>query len=292
MRILVIGGSGQVGSELVRQAPPAHAVFAPPSSALDIADAGGVAAQLEETGAQVVVNCAAYHRVVECETHAEEAFRVNCVAIRDLARACRARGAKLVSISSDYVFDGVRAEPYREDDCPRPIQVYGITRRAGECAALAEHAEGAAIVRTSAVFGVARSRSRDGNFITKCVETARKTGRLEVAVENTISPTYAADLAAALLKLIGLPTFFPGVYHLTNEGTCSWFELARYAIQELKIKCDIVPVDRGSCSGAMLRPRQSVLSNTRAAALGVRLPAWEDAVSRFLAAADPRAGSA
>ncbi|MFY9314138.1 MAG: dTDP-4-dehydrorhamnose reductase [Burkholderiales bacterium] len=282
MKILVIGGSGQVGSELVRQAPPAHATFAPPSSALDLADAPAVAAQLAETGAQVVVNCAAYHRVVDCETHAEEAFRINCVAIRDLARACRARGAKLVSLSSDYVFDGARAEPYREDDCPRPIQVYGITRRAGECAALAEYPEGTAVVRTSAVFGTAYSRSRDGNFISKCVAAARKTGRLEVAVENTFSPTYAGDLAAALLRLIGLPGFFPGVYHLTNEGACSWFELAGYAVRALKIDCHLTPVDRGSRTGDMLRPRQSVLANTRAAALGVRLPAWQDAVSRYV----------
>jgi dTDP-4-dehydrorhamnose reductase len=292
VRILVIGGSGQVGSELVRQAPPAHQVFAPASNVLDVADAGAVAAHLATTAADVVVNCAAYHRVVDCETHAEEAFRVNCIALRDLARACRARGAKLVSLSSDYVFDGAQAAPYREDDCPRPIQVYGITRRAGECAVLAEHPQGTAVVRTSSVFGTAHSRSRDGNFISKCVAAARETGRLEVAVENTISPTYAADLAGALLRLIGLPGFFPGVYHLTNEGACSWFELAQFAIRELKITCDLVAVNRGSRTGDMLRPMQSVLANTRAAALGVRLPHWQDAASRYLSASGLRARSA
>lgn len=165
-------------------------------------------------------------------------------------------------------------------------------RHAGECAVLAEHPEGSAIVRTSAVFGLARSRSRDGNFISKCVDAARKTGRLEVAVENTLSPTYAADLASALIRLLGLPNFFPGVYHLTNEGTCSWFELAQYAVRELKIACKLIPVDRGSRSGDMLRPRQSVMANTRAAALGLRLPAWQDAVSRYLAAIEPRGGAA
>ena len=282
MKVLVIGATGQVGSEIVRQGSARHTVFAPARAELDITRPESVAAQLKHSGTEVVVNCAAYHRVVECETHPGEAFRVNCVAVRDLARSCRQHGAKLVSISSDYVFDGRRPEPYCEDDCPAPIQVYGISRLAGECAARAELGDAAVTVRTSAVFGTAHSRSRDGNFITKCVAQARKSGRLEVASENTISCTYAADLAAALLRLIALPGALSGVYHLTNEGTCSWFELAQYAIRKLNIPCDVAAVDRGSRSGDMLRPRQSALRNIRAAALGVRLPAWQDAVLRYL----------
>src|SRR5205823_5141702 len=153
---------------------------APGRDALDLERPGPLADYLRTRRPAMVVNCAAFHNVPLCEQQPEQAFRVNCVAVRDLARVCREIGAWLVTFSSDYVFRGDRHSPYAEDDLPGPVQVYGITRLAGENAAMAAAPERAVIVRTCGLYGRSGAKAKGGNFVDKMIDLARREPAFEM----------------------------------------------------------------------------------------------------------------
>ncbi len=281
MRILLVGAAGQLGQDLLRR-NPGHEVDAPSRDRLDLADAVQTAEYVRALRPQLVFNCAAFHNVALCETEPEQAFRVNCVAVRDLARLCAEIGAWLVTFSSDYVFGGEKRTPYLEEDRPGPLQIYGITRLAGEQAAFAEAPDRAVVIRTCGLYGAAGSRSRGGNFVDKRVAEALAGGRIEIGAEQRVGPTSTADLSAAIFSLIGHPRLAAGVYHLVNEGECSWYELTRAIAGILGARAEVVAVDRGGHWGGYRQPLYSVLANTRARALGVTLRPWREALEDYL----------
>jgi len=281
MRVLLIGASGQLGHELVRH-NPGHTLHAPARSELDIGRTGEAARMIASLRPELVINCAAFHHLPLCEEDPLSAFRINCVAVRELATACAANAARFVSFSSDYVFGSERALPWREDDAPAPLQVYGISRLAGEFAALAAAPQQAIIVRTCGLYGHQGSRSRGGNFVDARIRDARAGVAFGMACEQMVSPTSASDLAAALWQLLAEPRCTPGIYHLVNEGACSWYEFTREILRLLGSSTELYPVDRGACSDGMRRPRYSALANTRASALGVRLRPWQEALADYL----------
>ena len=207
--------------------------------------------------------------------------------MRDLAAACEAAGAWLVTFSSDYVFGGEKREPYLETDRPQPLQVYGATRLAGENLALAAAPQRAVVVRTCGLYGSAGSRSKGGNFVDGRVTDGRAGKRIEMACEQTVAPTSTHDLSRAVHALLAHPKLAPGLYHLVNEGSCTWYELTRAIVETLRLPAEVVPVDRGGRSGAMRRPLYSVLANTRARALGIRLRPWREALVEYLRAKYP-----
>lgn len=281
MRILLIGATGQLGSDILRN-NDAHDIIAPDRAALDLANPQQVAEAIRALRPDAVINCAAFHDVLLCEKEPEQAFRINCTAVRDLAVLCRQTGTWLVTFSSDYVFGGDKRTPYLEDDRPAPLQIYGITRLAGEFAALAAAPERAVIVRTCGLYGRTGSRSRGGNFVDKRVEDARRNSLIEVSSDQTVSPTSTDDLSRAVLSLIAHPELRPGIYHLVNEGACTWYELTRTTVELLGLKTEVRPVDRGGRSGDMRRPLYSALANTRARALGIVLRPWQEALAGYL----------
>jgi dTDP-4-dehydrorhamnose reductase len=234
-----------------------------------------------------VINCAAFHNVPKCEEEPAQAFLVNCVAVRDLAAACAAQSARLVTFSSDYVFGGERSEPWREDDRPFPLQVYGFSRLAGEHAALATAPEHAVVIRTCGLYGRSGARSKGGNFVDGRVAEARAGKRIEMASEQVVAPTSTDDLSRAVFALLANPKLVPGIYHLVNEGACSWYEFTREIVRLVGGKSEVVPVDRGGRTGNMRRPLYSVLANTKARALGVRLRPWREALADYLRAKHP-----
>ena len=246
--------------------------------------AGGAIRQIKP---DAVINCAAFHNVPLCEEKPEEAFRINAIAVRDLAAACEAAGAWLVTFSSDYVFGGEKREPYLETDRPQPLQVYGATRLAGEGLALAAAPQRAVVIRTCGLYGQAGSRAKGGNFVDGRVADGRAGKRIEMASEQTVAPTSTHDLSRAVHALLGHPKLAPGLYHLVNEGSCTWYELTRAIVETLRLPAEVVPVDRGGRSGAMRRPLYSVLANTRARALGIRLRPWREALVEYLRAKYP-----
>ena len=217
-----------------------------------------------------------------CETEYERAFRVNCIAIRNLARACEKIGALFVTFSTDYVFSGKKRTPYVEDDKPSPLQIYGITRLAGELAAIAVAPERTVIIRTCGLYGELGARSRGGNFVDKRIHDARYNDSIEMSCDQTVCPTYTEDLSKAVLQLITTEKVSSGIYHLVNEGECSWYEFTKAIYELMGLTIEVRPVDRKGLSGEMRRPLYSVLANTKARAMGIILPYWHDALKRCL----------
>lgn len=292
MRILLIGSTGQLGGDILRNNRE-HDIIAPGRDQLDLARPDQVEMQVREAGPDLVINCAAFHNVPLCEERPDQAFMINCVAVGKLATACRSIGAQLVTFSSDYVFGGEgKRTPYLESDAPRPLQIYGISRAAGEYAALSGAPDHAIIIRTCGLYGRSESRSKGGNFVDNRVADGRSGKPLEMASEQIVSPTSTDDLSRAVLQLAAHPGRKAGIYHLVNEGECSWFELTKAIYEILGLKGELRPVDRGGVSGTMRRPLYSVLANNKARALGISMRPWRDALERYLAARYPAASAA
>jgi dTDP-4-dehydrorhamnose reductase len=281
VKTLLIGRTGQLGGDILRLNRDLE-IVAPERGELDITQPAQIAAAMARHRPGLVISCAAFHNVPLCEERPAEAFQVNCVAVRDLAAACRDAGARLVTFSSDYVFSGDQRTPYGEDDLPGPVQMYGVTRLAGENAALAAAPKHVLVVRTCGLYGASGARSKGGNFVDGRVADARAGRTIEMACEQTVAPTSTEDLAKAVLALVHAPGAAPGIYHLVNEGECTWYELTCAIVKILGLQAKVVPVDRGGRTGNMRRPLYSVLANRKARRLGIVLPPWRDSLQRYL----------
>ncbi len=281
MRILLIGASGQLGSDLIKN-NPGHHIVAPDRKELDVTQSDAIAAAIRDTRPDWVINTAAFHNVPLCEEQPERAFRVNCIAVRDLALSCDEHGARLMTFSTDYVFNGEQRKPYREEDRPEPLQIYGVSKLAGENIARAVAAERVVVVRTCGLYGRSGAASKGGNFVDKRVEDGRRIRSLEMGCDQIVCPTSTEDLSKAVYDLISNPSLGSGIYHLVNEGECTWYEFTKSIYEHLGIEIQVNPVDRGGRTNGMRRPLYSVLANTRASALGITLPPWKEALKGYL----------
>jgi len=281
MKILLIGKTGQLGSDILRNNSD-HEIYAPDRKELDIQSAESVNAIVENYRPDTVINTAAFHNVPQCEVEPETAFRVNCVAVRDLAVACNRIKALFVTFSSDYVFGGEKRSPYLEDDKPAPLQIYGMSRLVGEHAALAAAPAHAIVIRTCGLYGISGAQSKGGNFIDKRIEDAKNHSFIEMGSDQIVSPTYTHDLSKAVLQLIDNQIKKPGIYHLINEGECNWYVFTKAIYEIMRFSIEVKPVDRNGLSGMMRRPLYSALANTKARKLGITLPPWRDGLQRYL----------
>jgi dTDP-4-dehydrorhamnose reductase len=258
-----------------------RAVWSGGRDALDVRDAGAVGKILRQAAPDVLVNASAYNDVDGAETHPDDAFAANAVGPAHLARACREAGALLVHVSSDYVFDGAQQAPYDEDDPPRPLSVYGVSKLAGEQLV---SASGAAflLVRTSGVLGAGGSRVKGGSFVERILARARAGEPLRVVSDQVFAPTSAPDLAAALVRLVERGA--RGLFHVTNSGSCTWHELAVACVELAGLRVPVQPISSDELRRPARRPAYSVLSNARYAALGLPpLRPWPDAVRELVA---------
>jgi dTDP-4-dehydrorhamnose reductase len=231
----------------------------------------------------VVLNTAASHRVDEIERDPAPAFRVNAVAVHHLARACARHGARLVHFSTDYVFGGDRPGPYAESAPAAPLSAYGTSKLAGEYL-VRQASERHVVVRSSGLYGVAGSSGKGGNFVETMLRLAREGRPIRVVDDQVLAPTYTVDLADAVGRLLALDP--PGgIYHLTNAGACSWLAFARRIFDLAGLAPDLGPTTSAEFGAPARRPANSVLLNTRAAALGLPpLRPWDDALRAYLAA--------
>jgi dTDP-4-dehydrorhamnose reductase len=280
MRALVVGSRGQLGQALTSQLGD-RCVWAGDREELDVRQAAAVDERLRATHPDVVFNATAYNAVDAAEGDVAAALAVNAVAPRHLARACAEAGALLVHVSSDYVFDGQLRRPYTEEDPARPLNVYGVSKRAGELMAMASGAE-CLIVRTSGVVALGGSPDKGGSFVERVLARARSGAPLRIVDDQIFSPTYAPDLAAALVELVEGGA--RGMAQVTNQGECSWHSLATHALAIAGIDVRATPIRTAELTLAARRPAYSVLSNARAVALGVTpLRPWRDAIAEMLA---------
>jgi dTDP-4-dehydrorhamnose reductase len=279
LRAAIVGCRGQLGSALQRLLG-GDAVWAGDREELDVSDAGAVARVLDGVRPEVVFNASAWNAVDGAEDAPEAAFAVNTFGPRHLARACRSAGALLVHVSSDYVFDGELGRPYVESDPPRPLNVYGASKLAGEQLVAASGAQHL-IVRTSAVFALGGSPDKGGSFVERILAKARRGEPLRVVADQTVSPTYGPDLARALVVLVGLEA--RGLLHVANSGACSWHELATHALALVGIAAPVERISSADRPGAARRPAFSALACARAAALGLPpLRPWSEALAEML----------
>ena len=284
MRITVIGSTGQLGTDLVavlRDPDAAYEVAALGPEDVEVADAGSVNRALETARPDVVVNCAAFVRVDDCEDQVEEAFRVNAVGALHVARACAARNALCVFISTDYVFDGERGGGYTEDDCPRPVNVYGASKLAGEHL-VRQACPTWTIVRMASLFGKAGALGKGGNFVETILAKAKAGETLRVVSDVRMSPTYAADAARALERLLRAGR--TGLFHVTNRGSCTWHQFASKALELAGLKTEVQAISTLEWGARARRPRNSALRSVRLDDSGAEvLRQWPDALRAYLA---------
>ena len=281
-RTLITGGGGQLASDLEQVLAERGQVWSRSREDLDITDDGAVAAAISAIAPTVVYNCAAYHNVDVCEDTEDRAFAVNARAVKRLAQRCAEHGARLVHVSTNYVFDGTGEMPWTEEDLPRPRSIYGLSKLAGEHAALA-YAPDVLVARTGGLYGEHGSASKGGNFVVRMIGRARSSSPptpLRMVADQRLTPTATSDLAAALVQASDRGV--GGLLHVTNAGACSWYEFTAAIMEEAGIEVAIEPVTTGA--GGADRPLNGVLSCARAETAGLApLPHWRDALRGYLA---------
>jgi dTDP-4-dehydrorhamnose reductase len=281
-RIAVIGSGGQLGSDLVADLRAADRgdVIALTRDDVDVTDTGSVHRAIEAARPAVVINCAAFVRVDDCEDRPEEAFAVNALGAWNVARACVEVGARCVYISTDYVFGGQKLQPYTEEDPPSPVNVYGTSKLAGEYL-VRSRCPDALIVRVAATFGIAGASGKGGNFVETILRRAKAGELLRVINDVRISPTYTADAADAIGRLVR--NRIAGVVHVANVGTPTWYEFARMILELTDIATSVVPIAASEYPSRAHRPANSALESVRlATAAGSTLRRWDEALRAYL----------
>jgi dTDP-4-dehydrorhamnose reductase len=274
VRILVTGGSGQVGRALQALSTPQRKIHGPGSGQLDVTDPDSVCRSIADVEPDLVIHAGAMTDVEGCERDPDLAFKVNALGTQQVAAATCDAEIPIVYISTNFVFDGEWPEPYHEFADPNPISVYGASKLAGERAVQALNPRHY-IVRTAMVYD-----ETGRNFVNTMLRLASEHSRLTVVSDQTGNPTYAADLAAALLDLVSRPAY--GTYHLVNSGITSWHGWASETFELDGVDVEVAPIPATDFKRLATPPANGALANTTAAALGIILPDWQDALARCL----------
>ncbi len=282
MRILITGANGQLGTDLC-QVLEDFDVLPMTHADLEITTLDDVKFVLDKYRPDVVINTAAYVRVDDCETEQDKSFTVNALGARNIAVACQKIGAKLVHISTDYVFGGepdVRTTPYNEFDTPIPANLYGMSKLAGEN--FVRHlCSRHFIVRGSGLFGTAGARGKGGNFVETMLKLAQERDELRVVNDQVFSPTYTKDLAQKIVELIH--TEYYGVFHITNRGSCSWQQFSVEILDMAGLEIPVISIASDEYPQKAKRPRYSVLDNCHLRLLHMdRMRSWQEALGVYL----------
>ncbi len=285
MKLLLLGCNGQLGSDLLRahEADARGIEIEKLSRAdLDVTELDAIAPVLAGRDFDVLINCTSYHKTDEVESNAQKAVAINAQAVKRIAQACAAKNAKLLHVSTDYVFDGTAQRPYTESDPIGPLNVYGATKAMGEALARTSCPD-TVIFRVASLFGVAGASGKGGNFVETMIRFGKEKGALRVVADQVMSPTSTADLAKVMLDAIAKDVK-PGVYHVVNSGQASWHEFAQRIIERAGVKATVEPIPTSAYPTPAQRPAFSVLDNTKIQKLVSPIPHWTDALDRYLQA--------
>ncbi len=285
MRVLLLGSNGQLGTDIlsanVRRTRPFE-LAALRRQDLDVSAVDQIKPTLHSHDFDVLINCTSYHKTDEVETNAGLAFTINAHAVKAMAEACRAKNAKLVHISTDYVFSGNDQRPYVETDCAGPINVYGASKLMGETLARRAH-DDVYVLRVASLFGVAGASGKGGNFVETMLRVAREKGEVRVVGDIVMSPTATADVADMIFAVLDKKAE-PGVYHAVNTGSATWYEFAREIIQQAGIDATVTPISSDEYPTAAKRPPHSALDSAKMASVVGPIPSWQEALNRYLVA--------
>jgi dTDP-4-dehydrorhamnose reductase len=274
----VIGSGGQLGSDVVAafQSNEAFEVIPLTRAQADCTDAESVRKAVLQFHPPIVVNCAAFVRVDECEDRPQHAFAINALGALHVARACAETDSICVYISTDYVFDGSKTGPYCESDSTYPVNVYGASKLAGEVL-VRQTVPRYLIVRAASLFGRTGARAKGGNFVETILAKAKTGEPLRIVNDVRMSPTYTRDAATALVNLVDAGA--DGIVHLTNEGACTWHEFAKQILDLAGLRVSIDAVSSKEYPTPARRPKNSVLQSERSL---VKLRSWKDALKEYL----------
>ena len=276
MRFLVTGAAGQLGSVIVERFSAFGDVTPMTRNDLDISREPDVLRAVRDARPDVIVNCSAYNQVDRAEEEAADALNVNAFGVLALARAAREAGAVLVHYSTDFVFDGEIDRPYLETDAAVPQSNYGRSKLLGEW--FAADAPVHYVLRVESLFGGPLARSS----IDRILDTVQRGEATRVFVDRTVTPSYVVDVAEATLRLLSIRP--PGgIYHCVNSGVTTWLEVAQEAARLLRREPNLIPTPVASVSLPARRPKYCALSNEKLSAVGIGMPAWQDALARYVA---------
>lgn len=277
--ILVTGSKGQLGCALqsISGRFAGFKLHFTDVDTLDILDRSSVGSVIESLRAGVIVNCAAYTAVDRAEDDADRCMRVNCEAVRNIGEAAASTGAKVIHVSTDYVFDGKGTRPYREEDATNPSSVYGQSKLAGEQALLST-CHDAVIIRTAWLYSETGS-----NFVQTMLRLGAARDAVSVVADQQGTPTYATDLADAVMTVATSGNFVPGIYHYSNEGICTWYDFAVKIFELTGMTCRVHPLTTAGYPARAVRPAYSVLDKAKIRrTYGVLTPGWEDSLEKCL----------
>ncbi|MDO9154327.1 MAG: dTDP-4-dehydrorhamnose reductase [Paludibacter sp.] len=278
-RILITGSRGQLGNEMQQAAVrfPQFTYFYTDVEELDISDKNALEFFVKENRVDVIVNCAAYTAVDKAEDEVELCYEINNEAVRNIAQVAAINHLKVLHISTDYVFDGTNYVPYTEDQPVCPATVYGKSKLAGE-RSLIENCEQWIIIRTAWLYS-----SYGNNFVKTMMKLGNERDSLNVIYDQIGTPTYAADLADTILRVLSYGTFVPGVYHFSDEGVCSWYDFTKSIHRIAGIKCDVRPIETKDYPTRTPRPHYSVLNKAKIkATFGIAIPHWEESLENCI----------
>lgn len=282
MKIAVIGGNGQLGSDVVRAfTGNGDEAFALTHEDIELSDLDSVTKCVRELGPDVIVNTAAMHHVENCEREPQKSFAVNALGPRNLAIVARDTQAILMHVSTDYVFDGSKRAPYVEEDAPLPLNVYGCSKLAGEHF-IRSLAPKHFVLRTSAIYGKSPCRAKGGlNFVELMLKLARERGEVRVVDSEFVTPTSTSQLAQQMALLSRSDAY--GLYHATAEDSCSWFEFAREIFDVTKTSVKLTVANAGDFPIKVPRPTYSVLENSGLKSRGLNIfEPWQNGLRDYL----------
>jgi len=275
MKVLVTGAAGMLGRDLVPILAESHEVIEADIDQFDIADWPSTLDFIEPRRPEALINLAAFTAVDRCETERDAAFRVNAVGPGNLARACERIGARIVHVSTDYVFEGAASRPWREDDRPMPKSVYGKSKHLGEIAVFGESGR-CAVVRTAWLYG-----PHGGNFVESILRIAGERDTLSVVDDQAGSPTYTVDLARGLATI--LDRGLCGLYHFTNSGQTTWRGFALAVLAEAGLEREVLPLTTEQLGRPAIRPLYSVMDTSKFERdAGYRPRSWEQGLSDYM----------
>jgi dTDP-4-dehydrorhamnose reductase len=278
--ILITGSRGQLGNEMQQAAVqyPAYKFIYTDVAELDICDKAALNSFVKTNEVDVIVNCAAYTAVDKAEEDVELCYKINSEAVRNIGEVAAENNAKVVHVSTDYVFDGTNHVPYSEEQAVCPATVYGKSKLAGEEALLSVCPQ-SVILRTAWLYS-----SFGNNFVKTMMKLGTERDSLSVIFDQVGTPTYAADLADAILKLLSHEVFVPGIYHFSDEGVCSWYDFTKSIHRIAGITCDVKAIETKDYPAKTPRPHYSVLNKAKIKnTYGIAIPHWEESLVRCIA---------
>ncbi len=287
MRVVLLGPNGQLGCDVRRaheEAGQPFEMLALARDKLNVAEPDMVERVLDGLDFDILVNCTGYHKTDEVEGNAALAFAVNTHAVQAMARTCALKRARFIHVSTDYVFGGDRshASPLREDDPTAPLNVYGASKAMGETLARLA-SDNVVILRVASLFGIAGASGKGGNFVEAMIRAGREKGKLRVVDDQVMSPTATIDVARVIRRMLA-EGCAPGLYHVVNNGSASWFDFASEIIRRARVEAGVTPCSSGEYPTRAARPRYSALDNTKVSAAFGPLQSWQEALDRYLRA--------